>query len=690
MSSKASFEDRVRGCLIGCAIGAELGEVRRTRADVFAVKEPEDVLNLRLDKVERPPDDRLRLHAASMAPFVNVGIKAYVAKDGRVTPEDFAAAMIDDPGLCTPAFSWDGIHTVQELLKEGIQPRIAGLGNAPNGMMAACMPAVGIYHFADPEYAYLDGVELASVAQPRLCADWAGLCGAAIAAAFDGNADAESIVNTVLRIAHQNNKDLFYELNTPTIEAQNRLADQPAFATWWMNYGGRGDSSNRTGWINYNPIRFVLPLLKGYCQNAEQFMALVLAPDPATGMQGFGGSRAVSAIVGGAILGALSGPDIFPPEWRKWAEPQAKPWCAISDVVAKRAGQERSIVTELAAKTPEGISRLQDRIYGCMLASAIGNAMGSPVETQHYWEIDERYPGGVMTVLEPSRLETEDDNQMAMLLAETYLDREGLPVMARHFGETWKQRLNRDHFYPGCMGSAYDLIRQGWDARISGHWSMVTGSTVMCMEPVGIYHVADPEFAAIDATAISYMYQRGLDVVAASDLAAAVAEALRPNATVDSVLQAALDFAPRGPLKTFDERPFESAYHYLRVCLDVAAKYDDVLAARAELYEKCLLYHCIDPLELWGLSLAMLKIANGDVRQSAIGGTNIGRDSDTIAGRAAMLSGALRGSAGVPEDWIALFKPEVLDRIKTNAGRFADLIANGRLRRLEARGLARG
>ena len=178
--------------------------------------------------------------------------------------------------------------------------------------------------------------------------------------------------------------------------------------------------------------------------------------------------------------------------------------------------------------------------------------MGSPVEGRMYWDIDKQYPGGVQTVLDPRRLESEDDNQMAMLLVETYLERDGLPVMARHFGHTWYERLNRDHFFPVCMGNSYDLIRAGQDPRITGHWNVVTGSTVMCMEPVGMYNLADPVWAAQDATAISYMYQRGLDVTAAAMLAATVAKALKADATVDSVLQAALDVAPRTPLRTFD------------------------------------------------------------------------------------------------------------------------------------------
>ncbi|KKK91793.1 hypothetical protein LCGC14_2709390, partial [marine sediment metagenome] len=279
----------------------------------------------------------------------------------------------------------------------------------------------------------------------------------------------------------------------------------------------------------------------------------------------------------------------------------------------------------------------------------------------------------------------DSDNQMAMLLARTYLARDGRPVTARHFGQTWRERFDRNHFVSFSIGHHYDLIGGGWDPRITGHWSVVTGATVMCMEPVGIYHLADPEFAAIDATAISYMYQRGLDVTAAAMSAATVAEALRPEATVASICEAALAVAPRQPLRTFDRRPFKSCHDYIQTCLEVADKYTDVLAARAELYDKCLLYHPIDPLELWGLALAMFKIADGDVRQAAIGGTNIGRDADTIAGRAAMLAGTLRGAGNVPAEWVGLFRQDVLDRIFRSADRFAELLAQRKLALLRKR-----
>jgi ADP-ribosylglycohydrolase len=82
----------------------------------------------------------------------------------------------------------------------------------------------------------------------------------------------------------------------------------------------------------------------------------------------------------------------------------------------------------------------------------------------------------------------------------------------------------------------------------------------------------------------------------------------------------------------------------------------------------------------------MFKIADGDVRQAAIGGTNIGRDSDTIAGRAAMLAGALRGAGSVPEEWRRLFTEESLARIERNARRFTEVVTK-RLGRMKDRQL---
>ncbi|MDD5707093.1 MAG: ADP-ribosylglycohydrolase family protein [Kiritimatiellae bacterium] len=666
--------ERIRGALIGAAIGSELGWARRLRPQAFKVQTAAELWQIPLHPAPPFKQHPKSVNCLNPTPLISLGVRAYLNKQGRVTPEDFGQELMNDRAIAAPVFEWDTLHTTQELLREGIQPRIAGLGTYPNGLLTLAMPAVGIYHFADPEYAYLDGVELASVGQPRLGADWAAIAAAAIAAAFDPANDAEAIVESTLKLAHANAKEAFYQMN-PCVQSGRRLfADkQHADYTEWQRTLGRDTAPGLAG-LGRNAVRLVLALLEAFDGDARKFMALLLWPE--------NGSHAVAPAIAGAILGARHGLSVFPAEWLKWATPIAKPWFPLEAVVKRRLKVEHQIAAvrkRAHHARRNGMSLLEDKIYGCLLASSIGNAMGSMTEGMLYQQVDEKYPDGVRTVLDPRRLEGEDDNQMAMLLVETYVEREGRPVTARHFGRTWYERLNRDHFFPACMGNTYNLIRDGWDPRIAGHWNQVTGSTVMCMEPVGIYHFADPEYAAIDATAISYMYQRGLDVTAAALLAATVAEALRPDATVEGICDTALRLAPTTPFRTFDRRPFKSPRHYLETCLAVAGRHDDVLEARAELYRRCLLYHFIDPLELWGLALAMFKISKGHVRAAAVGGTNIGRDADTIAGRAAMLAGALRGAGDVPAEWLRLFKPQGLARIRRNAQRLAKLVTHAQL-----------
>ncbi|MHB9025004.1 MAG: ADP-ribosylglycohydrolase family protein [Armatimonadota bacterium] len=268
---------------------------------------------------------------------------------------------------------------------------------------------------------------------------------------------------------------------------------------------------------------------------------------------------------------------------------------------------------------------------------------------------------------------------------------------ARPWARNWCDQWSRANLWPFNDRQAYNLIRAGWDPRITGHWNPM-GTSVMCIEPVGIYHLADPDYAVVDAPAIAYMHVRGLEIAATSILAAAVAEAMRPDATVDRVWDAALRVASLDwplscpdQLRTLDGHSFRACHEYLATCLDVARKYDDVFAARKELYAKCLMYNWWQSahMEIVGLPLALLKIADGDVRQSAIGGTNIGRDADTNAGRAAMLAGTLRGAGTIPEEWVRLFKPTALSRIKQHATRMARHIAGEKLTRLRRRqGLA--
>jgi ADP-ribosylglycohydrolase len=299
--------------------------------------------------------------------------------------------------------------------------------------------------------------------------------------------------------------------------------------------------------------------------------------------------------------------------------------------------------------------------------------MGSPLEGMMYYDIDKKYPDGVTTMLEPWRLESEDDNQVAMMMYQAYIAREGLPATARDYGEKWKELMDRDmYFY--CLRNTYDLLNMGMEPRICGQWSLVTGSSVMCVEPAGVYNLADAKNAYIDGETLSYMNQRGLDVTSAAILAAAVANAMQKDATAENVVKAALDAAPKNKMITFDKRAIDTPYGYISRCAEIAGRHSDVFSVRKELYDNCLYYHMIDSLELLGFAFAMLLVSKGDVKTAAIGGANIGRDADTISGRAAMLAGAISGYGSIPKEWVELTNKNSLEKIKGAAKKMEEII----------------
>ena len=158
MSTKLTLEDRIRGSLTGAMIGAELGFARCRQPEAFACRKPMDVFRLAPKPVKNWKPEKNRIDYGPATPLVDLGVRAYRKAGGRVVPELFGKLFANDTGVAFPAFWWDGLHTVQEILKEGMNPRISGMGTFPNGLICAATPAVGIFHFAHPEYAYLDGV----------------------------------------------------------------------------------------------------------------------------------------------------------------------------------------------------------------------------------------------------------------------------------------------------------------------------------------------------------------------------------------------------------------------------------------------------------------------------------------------------------------------------------------------------
>lgn len=325
---------------------------------------------------------------------------------------------------------------------------------------------------------------------------------------------------------------------------------------------------------------------------------------------------------------------------------------------------------------------LLDKTFGCLAAGAIGDAMGAPVEEWHYKAIREKY--GVIDKLLPHlgthQLERgkgsftyTDDTHLRNYVISTII-RKGGRITAYDLAEVWLKDFEPFHNNANDILIFTKLCR-GVPPREAGEGAIVSITAALGIAPIGIINACDPRTAAMDAFELACMNQWKHGREAAMSIAAAVAEAFKPNATLESVINASKAYV--GPeLRNAIER-----------AIKVASRYKDPIQAIPEFYNKLLFppgsersvvkvpYSSMervvvpdywgktglkpdnysfsaDPLEMVPVSLAFFYIAKGDPLKAIIGGINFGRDCDGIAGFAGSIAGAMCGSNKIPMNMV--------------------------------------
>lgn len=307
--------------------------------------------------------------------------------------------------------------------------------------------------------------------------------------------------------------------------------------------------------------------------------------------------------------------------------------------------------TELIVKTP-----LFKKVLGCLAIGAIGDNLGRPVEGWHYKRIEEVYgrledPWSGLKGGDSGFEVGTDDTALGQILCHCYIDR-GRPITVEDYAEFWLKEMNPLKFF-FCLRNTYELLKMGYSPRVTGAFNIVTGSGLMAINPVGIFNAGDPEQAYVDGVNLASIVQRDLDIFIPGIIASAVAEAFRPGATYESVIETAIKVAPSKPIITFDERSVNNLKDTIVQAVEIASKYEDVFSVRQELYEKCLQYAPIDPQEVLALTFGIFRASKGDTYMAVVGGANIGRDSDTIASLNGQICGALNGIDSAPKEWVA-------------------------------------
>jgi ADP-ribosylglycohydrolase len=330
--------------------------------------------------------------------------------------------------------------------------------------------------------------------------------------------------------------------------------------------------------------------------------------------------------------------------------------------------------------------QLPNRAVGCLAGAAVGDALGGATEGWESREIHDHFGGWVEGVAQSIRIERNlerpmspfwkgdghvtDDTLMTHVLVKAYAtkrdhleahDLEGLilPLIADE--KTWIPELDREDllYHRLFLAEKWLVLKLRYghaDPREAGVGNIVNCGAAMYIAPVGIANAGDPAGASAEALDFTGGHQSSYGREAAGVLAATVAEAMRPEATPDSVVAVAIAFARDGTRSAI-EAVAETAARLdgwrdggLAELRRAFAPFDSVGERYAQPAQNARIPSRLHSIEEVPVALGLLLATGGDYLETVLGGVNYGRDSDSIASMGGALAGAL--GSPVPADLV--------------------------------------
>jgi ADP-ribosylglycohydrolase len=257
-----------------------------------------------------------------------------------------------------------------------------------------------------------------------------------------------------------------------------------------------------------------------------------------------------------------------------------------------------------------------------------------------------------------------DDTLMTRVLVQAYAakrdhldayDVERLVVPALVDEPTWIPELDREDllYHRLFLAEKWLVLKLRYghsDPRDAGVGNIVNCGAAMYIAPVGIANAGGPEAAYVEALDLTGAHQSSYGREAAAVLAAAVAEALRPGATVDTVIDVTLHLA-KDATRAAIEAVCDVASSLdgwrdggLAVLRAAFAPFDSVGEHYAQPAQNARIPSRLHSIEEVPIALGLLVATGGDYLETMLGGVNYGRDSDSIAS----MGGALAGALGSP------------------------------------------
>ena len=353
-------------------------------------------------------------------------------------------------------------------------------------------------------------------------------------------------------------------------------------------------------------------------------------------------------------------------------------------------------------------SIIYDRIYGALLGFRAGCAMGAI--TEYNWPQDRikeifgfqdefipyKHYGDNWT--HPAGA-TEDGGERHKLICTAIIEKQDR-ISYQELKDVWLRDCEIEDMYH--MTQPYDrtllsfakwgvppadmpVTKFGSPSDLGEHIHL----TARTFQALPCINAGDPENAIADMNELGKLYYEDPNDDAFAWGAvynAAMALAMLPDATVESVIEGALEYAS------------PEIAEEIRYALAITEKYEDPMNrdlwqelsdmyvepeskyyafSRIEKYKNSSVYENVS------YAFALFKATNANVKQSVIIATNRGYDADCTAASAGALCGALSGSAKIPQDWIVTLDAGIANNPYTNAHFTNKATADGLYRALQ-------
>lgn len=304
-----------------------------------------------------------------------------------------------------------------------------------------------------------------------------------------------------------------------------------------------------------------------------------------------------------------------------------------------------------------------DRAYGCLIGSAIGDAMGMPASFMSPEKIKRIY-GRISDFLSPDKEqiahaklvqgEFTDDTEESLIIADVLIEKRkfDVPLFIIKMREWAIENKMLESTVIGPSTRRFlEAIVSGEDYAKAGQQGDTNGGA-MRVAPIGIFYHGNLKEAIRSGMASaqpSHGSRAGLASTAA--VAGAICLAVEGNHSTEEIMEAAIQGAEMG-----EKEGYEAPSPSVAVRIQLAKQLVDQNRDKG-LDEICyILYQYIGAsmksYESIPFSLGVFYAADGDYEKGLLAAINIGDDADTNGAIVGALCGAFSGSEKIRPEWI--------------------------------------